>query len=126
MYIRLLSILTLSLWISTPTWADDTPAPAPDNDRTEASGVTELCNAYADEDNVTGTARETYIQDCLKRMTDLSDGIGESVPLVSDGTDESLAAPSTEQLNFDPEQAIQDEITTTPDPQIEQLDAEKK
>jgi hypothetical protein len=120
----LLSIFTLSLWASLPAWADDTPAP--DTNSGETSGVTALCNTYADEDSVTSTARDAYIQDCLKRMTDLSDGVGEDVPLVSDGTDESVAAPSTEQLKFDPEQAIEDEITTSPDPQAEQLDAEKK
>lgn len=129
MYIRLLSLFTLSLWLSTPSLAEDTPAPDSNASKTsenEISGVTDLCNTYADEDKVTDNARDAYIQDCLKRMTDLSDGVGEAIPLLSDGGDESLAAPSTEQLNFDPEQAIQDELTTNPDPQAEQLDVEKK
>ncbi len=120
----LLSIFTLSLWASLPAWADNPPVP--DTSSSDTSEVSNLCNSYADEDQVASPARDAYIQECIKRMTDLSDGVGEDVPLVSDGTDEPVAAPSTEQLNFDPEQAIQDEITTTPDPQAEQLNAEKK
>ena len=107
---------------TTPAAAVTTPAV----DETNNAAVSSLCSSYADEDKVPASGKAAYIAKCMKGMTDLSEGIKETVPLVTENTEEPAAAPSSEKVNSDPEQLVKGEIVEIPDPTAEQLDAGKK
>ena len=106
---------------TTPAAAVTTPAVDETN-----TAVSSLCSSYADEDKVPASGKAAYIAKCMKGMTDLSEGIKETVPLVTENTEEPAAAPSSEKVNSDPEQLVKGEIVEIPDPTAEQLDAGKK
>jgi hypothetical protein len=92
----------------------------------ENDSLKELCNTYADEDKIAAAERDTYIKKCLSQMTDLSEGMQESVPLVSDNETDSTAAPSSRKVNDDPEALIKSELVDAPTPGAEQLDSAPK
>ena len=92
----------------------------------EDDNLKELCSTYAEEDNIAAAERESYIKKCLSQMTDLSEGMQESVPLVSDNETESTAAPSSRKINDDPEALIKSELVDAPTPGAEQLDSAPK
>jgi hypothetical protein len=108
-----------------PAWADDAAASNTESG-SNASAVASLCSTYAEEDGIAAAKKDAYIQECLKNMTDLSEGVQETVPLVADTTEEPLAAPTSEKVNSDPEQLVKSELVEIPDPTAEQLDADKK
>jgi hypothetical protein len=101
-------------------------AETPEVAESTTSTLTDLCNAYAQEDDIAESAKAIYVSKCLERMTDLSETIQETVPLVADVTEEPVAAPTSEVVNSDPEQLVKGELVETPDPSAEQLSAEKK
>ncbi len=91
----------------------------------ENKDLTELCNTYAQEDGIGADKKATYVKDCLKSMTDLSESMQEPLPLVAGENNTPSAAPSSEQVNSDPEKLVKSEVVDTPDPNAEQLDAGK-
>lgn len=100
---------------------EDVAALAESND----AALNDLCSTYADEDGIETAKRAAYIKECMTSMTGLSDNMQEPLPLVSEGTDEAVATPMSEQVNNDPEQLVKSELVETPDPAAEQLDARK-
>ena len=128
----LIAVAAISMSMTAVVQAEDNKnAPVADAVTSEmaentTSTMTDLCNTYAQEDGISESAKAAYVSKCLTRMTDLSESIQESVPLVADVTEEPLAAPTSEAINSDPEQLIKSELVETPDPSAEQLSAEKK
>ena len=92
----------------------------------EDDSLKQLCSTYAEEDKVAAAERESYIKKCLSQMTDLSEGMQESVPLVSDNETDATAAPSSRKINDDPEALIKSELVDAPTPGAEQLDSAPK
>ena len=92
----------------------------------EDDNLKELCDTYADEDNVASTERESYIKKCLTQMTNLSEGMRENLPLQTTSNDEPTAAPSSRKVNDDPEALIKSELVDAPTPGAEQLDSAPK
>lgn len=92
----------------------------------EDDNLKELCSTYAEEDKIAAADRESYIKKCLSQMTDLSEGMQESVPLVSDNENDATAAPSSRKINDDPEALIKSELVDAPTPGAEQLDSAPK
>ena len=127
----LIAIAAISMSMAAVVQAEENKAPvasavAPEVAENTTSNMTDLCNTYAEEDGIAESAKAAYVSKCLERMTDLSESIQESVPLVADVTEEPLAAPTSETVNSDPEQLVKGELVEIPDPGAEQLSAEKK
>lgn len=125
-----LSLLAaVSILISLPVLADkdgaDSKESVAEATESNATAVHDLCNTYAKEDGIIAAKHDAYVKECMASMTDLSERIQEPLPLVSEGTDESAAAPMSEQVNNDPEQLVKSELVETPDPDAEQLDVQK-
>lgn len=89
------------------------------------TALADLCNTYAEEDNVAADKKAAYLKECMTSMTDLSEGMQEGLPLASDETGEAVAAPSSAQVNSSPDLLVQSELVETPDPAAEQLSAGK-
>jgi hypothetical protein len=104
-----------------PAAADTSPATTENSD----SAVAGLCDTYAEEDHIADDKKAAYLKDCMNSMTDLSEGMQETVPLVADETDQPVAAPSSEKVNQDPDQLVKSELVETPDPTAEQLETGK-
>lgn len=127
----LLSVLlaTTSLLASPLMQAEEAaPAAAPNGEaaaENPVSALSELCNTYAEEDGVAADRKASYLKECMASMTDLSDGMQEGLPLVSEENGQAVAAPSSEQVNSSPEKLVQNELVETPDPTAEQLSAGK-
>ncbi|WMP19255.1 hypothetical protein [Thiothrix lacustris] len=123
----LLTIATLS--VTQNLFADDTTvehAPTtPVVEETNSAALTELCSTYAEEDGITDSKKPAYLAECKNNMTDLSENMQEDLPVVSEETGEVLATPSSEQLQNTPEKLVQNELVETPDPNAEQLNANK-
>lgn len=128
----ILYLMLTGIMAASPAFAEDAvKAPAgaeasPTSSEGSDSAVSELCSTYADEDGIAADKKAAYIKDCMNSMTDLSEGMQETVPLVADETNEPVAAPSSEQVNKDPEQLVKSELVETPDPTAEQLETGKK
>ena len=126
-----LTLLALAGLLMTPSAfagkdAVETPEMAPVSAESNDSAVQDLCRTYAEEDGIASNKRPAYIQECVANMTGLSDGIqSEPLPLLSEGSEEAVASPTSEQVNDDPEQLVRSELVETPDPAAEQLDARK-
>lgn len=90
------------------------------------SVINDLCETYAEEDNISAAEKPAYLAKCLKSMTDLSEAVHEPVPVENATTAEPTVTPTSEKVNSTPEELSKDEIVTTPDPAAEQLSAEKK
>lgn len=90
-----------------------------------ASALAELCNTYAEEDGIAAGNKANYVKQCMASMTDLSEGMQENLPLVSEENGQAVASPSSAQVNNNPEQLVQNELVETPDPGAEQLNAGK-
>ncbi len=91
----------------------------------DSKALADLCNTYASEDGVSADKKASYIKECLNSMTDLSEAVQEPLPLVAEENNAPAAAPSSEQVNSDPEKLVKNELVETPDPNAEQLDAGK-
>lgn len=115
----LLTIATLS--VTQNLFADDTPVA----EETNNTALTELCNTYAEEDGIANGKKTAYLEECKNSMTDLSESMQEDLPVTSEETGEVLATPSSEQIHNTPEKLVQNELVETPDPDAEQLNANK-
>jgi hypothetical protein len=127
----LIAVAAISMSMAVVVHAEENKAPDAKAEASEVaenttSTMTDLCNTYAQEDGISESAKAAYVSKCLERMTDLSETIQETVPLVADVTEEPVAAPTSEVVNSDPEQLVKGELVETPDPSAEQLSAEKK
>ncbi len=79
----------------------------------------ELCQSYAEDEDIASAERATHVTDCLSSMTDLSDTLqaGEQdAPLVAVPT-EAIGV----QTESHPEDLIADELVEVPAPGVEQL-----
>lgn len=115
-----------STTVTTKTSATSTGKEAVEKTVQEDDNLKELCSTYAEEDKIAAADRESYIKKCLSQMTDLSEGMQESVPLVSDNETDATAAPSSRKINDDPEALIKSELVDAPTPGAEQLDSAPK
>lgn len=127
----LIALAVIGMSMAVVAQAKDTKVPVantvtPEVTENTTSNLAALCNTYAEEDGIAESAKAEYVRKCLKRMTDLSETIQESIPLVGDVTEEPLAAPTSEVVNSELEQLIKSELVETPDPQAEQLSTGKK
>lgn len=116
----------ISTTVTTKTSATSTGKEAVEKTVQEDDNLKELCSTYAEEDKIVAADRESYIKKCLSQMTDLSEGMQESVPLVSDNETDATAAPSSRKINDDPEALIKSELVDAPTPGAEQLDSAPK
>lgn len=92
-------------------------AEAPEN-MDSAAMMRELCESYADDENIAATERPAHIEACLASMTtDLAD---MEVTNVHVSTSEPLSSES----NQDPEAMIADELVDAPAPGVEQLETD--
>ena len=115
-----------STTVTTKTSTNSTAKESAEKTVQEDDNLKELCSTYAEEDKVATAERESYIKKCLSQMTDLSEGMQESVPLVSDNETDATAAPSSRKINDDPEALIKSELVDAPTPGAEQLDSAPK
>lgn len=115
-----------STTVTTKTSTSSTVKEAVEKTVQEDDNLKELCSTYAEEDKIAAADRESYIKKCLSQMTDLSEGMQESVPLVSDNETDATAAPSSRKINDDPEALIKSELVDAPTPGAEQLDSAPK
>jgi hypothetical protein len=126
----LFSLLVMTSITTSPAILAEEAAPAPAateiaaSDENNNSSLAELCSTYAEEDGIAASKKAAYIQDCMSNMTDLSESMQEGLPLMSDEAGETVAAPSSGQVNT-PEKLVQNELVETPDPAAEQLTAGK-
>lgn len=124
---RLLFGLSLVAFAALPlAFAEDTPLKTTAGSaESDTAPVADLCKTYAEENEIATAKKDTYIAECMDSMTDLSESMQETLPLLIENSNEPAVTPTAEKIHQDPEQLVQNELVETPDPGAEQLEAKK-
>ena len=117
------SVLGLLLVVSVPCLSadeqmmslpvQDAGAAEPVVEEDQGAALRELCEGYADEDNIAEDQREAHIEDCMSSMTDITAQDAQMI-----GQQEALPVV---QEAVHPEELIADELVESPPPGVEEL-----
>lgn len=114
-----MSLAMVGVMLSGSAFAEEDMPANDGNDR----ALADLCATYAEEDGIAAKERGEYLAECMAGMTDLSESIQEDQPVVADAVRSPDTAIPPARESSTPEQMVQNEVVSEPDPSAEQLNA---